>query len=201
MAVMSKTRFRSSTRVVALTALALLGGLAHAGDWERGRDDRNYQPRHADRYDRGVDYARVLEVTPLVERIRYSEPVEQCWEVDRGAQRSDRVGATLLGGVIGAVVGHQIGGGDGRRLATVAGAVVGGAIGNNAGARNEARRGYDYDQPARYEERCAVHDEARLEERIRAYRVAYRYLGRNYVTELPYDPGARLRVAVDARPL
>lgn len=186
---MSKTRFRSTTTGVALTVLALLGGAAHAGDWQRGR------------HERGVDYARVLEVTPVIERVRYREPVEQCWEVERRAQSSDRVGATLLGGVLGAVVGHQIGGGDGRRLATVAGAVVGGAIGNEAGARNEARRGYDYDRRVHLEQRCAIHEEARVEERIRAYRVAYRYLGRNYVTELPYDPGPRLRVAVDARPL
>jgi hypothetical protein len=46
-----------------------------------------------------------------------------------------------------------------------------------------------------------VREQVRVEERARAYRVAYRYRGRDYMTELPYDPGAWLRVAVDARPL
>ena len=191
---MNSSRFRSHkiTGVIALTALGMVGAAAQAGDWQRDRDYR-YEHHH----ERDVDYARVLEVTPIVQRVRYSEPVEQCWEVARDVGRDNRAGATLLGGVLGAVVGHQIGDGNGRRLATVAGAVVGGAIGNNAAAR----RGYDDRDDQRYEERCAVHDEARFEERIRAYRVAYRYHGRDYVAELPYDPGPRLRVAVDARPL
>ena len=39
--------------------------------------------------------------------------------------------AAILGGVAGAVVGHQIGGGTGRDIATVVGA-VGGAVAGNA---------------------------------------------------------------------
>ena len=170
----------------AITATLALGATGvYADGWDR------YERGH------GVAYARVVDVTPLVERIRYREPVEECWEVERPARRADRTGATLLGGVVGALVGSQFGSGDGRRAATVAGAVVGGAIGAN-------RRGHepDYgDERIRYEQRCAVRDEARFEERVRAYRVAYRFQGRTYVTELPYDPGPRLRVAVDARPL
>ena len=80
---------------------------------------------------RGSDYARVLDVTPLVERVRYSEPVEQCFEVARPERRVDRNGSTVLGGVIGAVVGSQFGAGDGRRAATVAGALLGGAVGRD----------------------------------------------------------------------
>ncbi len=185
----------------ALAGLALLSTTAHAGDW-RDRDDR-YE-RFDEREVRGSDYARVLDVTPLVERVRYSEPVEQCFEVARPERRVDRNGSTVLGGVIGAVVGSQFGAGDGRRAATVAGALLGGAIGRDTAGRTEARRHRDdpyYGERVRYEERCTVRDEARFEERVRSYRVTYRYLGRNYVTELPYDPGRRLRVAVDARPL
>jgi uncharacterized protein YcfJ len=95
------------------------------------------------------------------------------------------------------VVGSQFGSGDGRRAATVAGAVVGGAVGRDVATRRDDR----YGERVRYEQRCVVHEEFRVEERVRAYRVAYRYHGRDYVTELPYDPGPRLRVAVDARPL
>jgi uncharacterized protein YcfJ len=53
----------------------------------------------------------------------------------------------------------------------------------------------------RREQRCGVQEEVRFEERVRGYRVSYRYRGRDYVTEMPYDPGPRLRVAVEARPL
>jgi uncharacterized protein YcfJ len=181
---MSTGRSRLSKFIAASAAAAvtLAGGVAQAGD----------RHRHA-----GVDYARVIDVQPLVERVRYREPVEECWEEPRRVGGSDRTGAMLIGGVLGAVVGNQFGSGSGRRVATVAGAVLGGAVGREAAGRDA----HDHRDRVRYEQRCVVHEQSRVDERIRAYRVAYRYHGRDYVTELPYDPGPRLRVAIDARPL
>ena len=51
------------------------------------------------------------------------------------ASRSPGAGA-LLGGVLGAVVGNQIGSGNGRAAATVVGAVGGAMVGNNIEGRN-----------------------------------------------------------------
>jgi len=176
---------------VAIATLGAAGSLAQAGDW-RHDPGRGYRGRGPD-----VDMARVVDVEPLVERVRYRTPVEECYDVERVERGPDRTGATIAGGLLGAVIGHQFGSGSGRRAATVAGAVLGGAVANNAAARSG---GYD-DERVRIETQCHVRDEARYEERIRAYRVTYRYHGREYVTEMPYDPGPRLRVAVDARPL
>lgn len=39
------------------------------------------------------------------------------------------VGGTIMGGVLGAAIGNQIGGGSGRDIATAAGAVIGGQLG------------------------------------------------------------------------
>lgn len=39
------------------------------------------------------------------------------------------MGGTIMGGVLGAAIGNQIGGGSGRDIATAAGAVIGGTIG------------------------------------------------------------------------
>ncbi len=39
--------------------------------------------------------------------------------------------------------------------------------------------------------------EERFDERVAGYRVTYEYNGRRQVTQLPYDPGRYLRVAVD----
>jgi uncharacterized protein YcfJ len=49
-------------------------------------------------------------------------------------------GGTLVGAVIGGVIGHQLGKGNGRELATVGGAIVGGAIGNDM-ERSSTRQG------------------------------------------------------------
>lgn len=54
----------------------------------------------------------------------------------------DAVIGTVIGAVVGAVAGHQVGKGDGRKVATVGGAVAGGAIGHAVGS-NRSRRGED----------------------------------------------------------
>jgi uncharacterized protein YcfJ len=159
-----------------------------------GRDD-DYRGRG-----RGQDYARVVGVEPLYERVRYSVPVEQCWteERNRGGYRADRTGAAIVGGAVGAILGNNIGRGDGRRAATLGGAVIGAAVGSEL-----ARQGDGYAREPRREavEHCRTRYEDRYDERVAAYRVTYVYNGRREVTRLPYDPGRYLRVAVDVRPI
>ncbi len=43
---------------------------------------------------------------------------------------------TFLGAIVGAIIGHQIGGGSGKDVATAAGAVLGGMIGSNLNKAN-----------------------------------------------------------------
>ena len=50
-----------------------------------------------------------------------------------GAARSPNVAGAVVGGVAGAVLGHQIGGGSGRDAATVLGGVAGAAAGSQVG--------------------------------------------------------------------
>jgi uncharacterized protein YcfJ len=190
------SRMLSGAAILAL-ALASQSALAHHGDHD-GRYDRD------DGYDRGgdYDYARVIDVTPLMERVRYDVPVEHCWTEEEGYSRrpsADQVGARIMGGAVGAMLGHTVGRGDGRRAATVGGAVVGALIGNEL-ARNHARDAY---REPRYEQvqRCRTDREERFDERVSGYQVTYLYNGRRAVTRLPYDPGRYLRVAVDVHPL
>jgi uncharacterized protein YcfJ len=177
---------------VALAIAATSGAALADNGKHRGNRDRGY---------RDSDYARVVRVEPMIERVRYSVPVEQCWTEERvrSGSRSSNAGAAVVGGVIGAILGNNIGHGDGRRAATLGGAVVGAAIGNEIG-KSDGRR--EYREP-RYEEvqHCRTRHEDRYEERVASYRVTYEYNGRRQVTQLPYDPGRRLRVAVDVHPL
>jgi uncharacterized protein YcfJ len=139
----------------------------------------------------------------MVERIAVRVPVQSCWretQYDDGGRRGGaNAGASVLGGLVGAVVGNQFGSGSGRKVGAVAGAVIGSAVGSQIAAD---RGGGYYREPRAYDvERCGTSYETRYEERIASYRVSYEYAGRIQVTELPYDPGRRLRVAVDVRPL
>lgn len=178
-----------NSRILATGAvLALVASGAATAD--PGRGDRGW-----DR-DRDRDYARVVAVEPMVERVRYSVPVRDCWVEGRERRPVDRTGAAIVGGAVGAVIGNSIGHGDGRRAATIGGALVGAVLGNEA-ARGDARRGSRYQEV----ERCRTRYEDRFDERVSSYRVTYLYNGRRGVTHLPYEPGRFIRVAVDVHPL
>jgi uncharacterized protein YcfJ len=103
----------------------------------------------------------------------------------------------LLGAALGAVIGHQIGSGNGRKAATAGGAIVGAAIGHQQAVR---RSGYT-PPPREYTvQRCETRSHDEWQERVDGYRVTYQYHGRRQVTEMPYRPGDRIRVRVDVTP-
>ncbi len=216
-------KFRSFTVVAAAACTALIAQSALA-DQGRHRGWERHGGRHSE-----TDYARVVDVQPIMRRIRVTEPRRECYEETRyddprhdsrydarsqSVSRGPRpaAGSMILGGILGAAVGNQIGSGDGRRAATVAGALIGTALGHDAAARRDHRdaraygddRYYDsrFDAPPRAYtvERCDVRYQENWEERIEGYRVAYEYHGRRYETRLPYDPGERVRVRVDVFP-
>lgn len=169
------------------------------------RYDSPYDERYEDRYDSGYEYARVVDVEPLRRHVRVSEPRQECWEergyrsVD-GPLSSNHVGGTLLGGLIGGVLGNQVGDGRGRQVARAAGAIIGGAIGHSVSQQRQRERYGDDRYDDRYYERCETRYRDSYDERIDGYRVTYEYAGRHYVTQMPYDPGDRIRVRVDVSP-
>ncbi len=147
------------------------------------------------------DYARVVDVDPVVRQVRVETPRRECWDEARYVDSRPHIseprvgGRTLLGAAIGGVIGHQFGSGRGQDAATVAGALIGAGVGYDSAAKR-------YPQGGREEvvQRCDVRYEHEVEERIEAYRVTYEYNGRNYTTQLPYDPGDRIRVRVAVAP-
>jgi uncharacterized protein YcfJ len=158
------------------------------------------------------DYADVIDVDPIYREVHVSVPQREC-RSETYEQREPAVYATgerpaagpmILGGLIGAVVGHQFGHGGGRDVGTAAGALVGAAIGHDA-ARQRSERGEDedaYRQPRMSErEVCRMRYAERTERELDGYRVTYRYNGRTYSTQLPYEPGERIRVRVTVDPV
>lgn len=144
------------------------------------------------------DYASVVQVEPLRRQVRVSEPVRECREEQGygsdGPFSSNHIGGTLVGSLIGGVLGNQVGDGRGRQVARAAGAIIGGAVGYNV---SRDRKGYGGD---RVYERCETRYRDSYEERVDGYEVTYEYAGRRYLTQLPYDPGDRIRIRVDVTP-
>jgi uncharacterized protein YcfJ len=212
---MSISISRHWTTVAVAAAISLAGASAFAQDGRYDDDDyrprpaqydprsTEYDPRHDPRYDDGAyDYARVIDAEPLTRRIRVTTPRRECWDEVRYDDRGHRggrssSGGALLGAVIGGVIGSQIGSGRGRDAATAAGAVIGAGVGH----REAERRNAGGPPPREYTvQRCETRYQDSYEERIDGYRVTYEYHGRRHVTQLPYNPGDRIRVRVDVSP-
>jgi len=149
------------------------------------------------------DYARVVSSEPIVRMVTVNTPVRECWQdteyytVDRPVPGSGA--STLVGAVIGGVIGHQFGSGRGNDAATIAGSMIGAAVGNDAAKRRygASYRTVEYSRPV---QRCETRMTSHREERIDGYRVVYKYHGQKYETRMPYDPGREIRVRVDIRP-
>ena len=184
-----------NARITAIAAAAVLLGTSATAfadhDYRVARNDKAV-----------YDYAKVVSTEPLINYVTVTTPVRQCREemqyytVDRRARTAG--GGALVGAVIGGVLGHQVGGGSGKDVATVAGTLIGAAIGSESARRNNEYYGVEH--IARPVERCSTTYERHREERIDGYRVTYRYRGQKYMTEMPYDPGNKIRVRVDVRP-
>ena len=175
------------SHIAVATAFALAASAVGAQQY---RDD--YAPGYAAGQENvSYAYAQVTRVDPIYETVRTRVPQEQCYGDGTVRDGGNPTGGTVIGALVGAALGNQVGKGDGRDAATVAGAVVGGAIGRNID-RNDgsATRGG-----------CRVVDVEREERRVASYDVEYVHQGQTFMSCLPYDPGDRLRVRVSVQPV
>ena len=117
-----------------------------------------------------------------------------------GGSSTGRTVATVVGGVVGAVLGSQVGGGSARYATSAIGSMVGGQVGGSI---------YDQSQRQRRQGHVEVCDpvpvnggysNARYGNAADAYDVTYEYNGRRYTSRMNYDPGQRVRVRVDVTP-
>ncbi len=187
--------------ILGLCAAAALGGLATAAS--------------AQTYG---DTARVIAATPIYDRVAL--PRRECrlepttvYE-ERRLVRPEEARApsagigpgAVLGAIVGGVIGHQFGNSTGGRdHGTAAGAVIGGLVGNSiekdtdAGYRRAGRDVIVERTPVtRDVERCETTSET--SELIVGYEVRYEYNGREFRTNMPYDPGPEMAVNVEVRP-
>jgi uncharacterized protein YcfJ len=134
---------------------------------------------------------RVFVVPVTTVRAVVGGSQQRCW-VERQQvveERSDalNVPGAIAGAVIGGVLGHQVGGGHGKDIATVGGAAAGAAIGANVGRGGTRVYGEDV-------QRCAP---VAATGRPEYWDVSYRFRGVVHRAQLSAPPGAT--ITVDAR--
>ncbi|MDH3281753.1 MAG: glycine zipper 2TM domain-containing protein [Gammaproteobacteria bacterium] len=164
-----------------------LSGAAYAGP---GKHKHNYSYQ---------EYARVIKVRPITEIVEVSTPRQECWteHVTRHGHSHTSYTPEIVGGIIGAAVGNQFGGGSGRKVATAAGALLGGSIGRDYKYRRPHGGYHAYTEPV---QRCETRHEYHSEERVVGYKVKYRYNGRVYHTRTDRHPGDRIPIRVNVTP-
>lgn len=153
-------------------------------DGDQGRHGHHGHGRHSD------DFAKVIDVDPIIEISRTPYTRQQCWDEQAaysGRDRHDAAGAMILGGIVGGVVGNQVGEGRGRDAATLLGTLVGASIGHDMSGRNAPST------PV-VNQRCRTITQYDENERVAGYRVTYRYRGQTYVTRTDRHPGSMIRV-------
>lgn len=190
--------------VIAGCLIAASAPMLSFADNGYGQDERDdYQrPQTMQAPQTYQDSARVTRVSPRFEQV--DNPQEQChMDIERvepmnnGAGNQGRnLGGTVIGGIAGALLGSQIGGGNGRTAATAVGAIGGALIGDQVanGAGGNQYQG----ATERQVRRCSTVN--RPEQRAAGYDVSYQYQGRNYTTLMQQAPGRNLRVNVTVTP-
>lgn len=173
---------------VAIVAALAVGVSACNRSADAGTAGADGQPA-AQQQPAGPQYAQVVSVTPV--RSNSSSPKEVCHDevVNHTEPPKDQhnVAGTAIGAVAGGLLGHMVGGGKGKTLATVAGAVGGGYAGNRIeNAHHTAQT------TSSVERRCDT--VTNTSSKITAYDVQYVYNGVTRTVRMDHDPGDRVQV-------
>lgn len=150
---------------------------------------------HDDNYE---DRARVISVTPQMERV--NTPRQECrTEYVRESYYEPRersnTGA-IIGGLSGGLIGSRFGGGSGRIATAALGAGLGAIVGDRY--QNNHRDAGRERVESRPVERCVSVDN--WNQVPAGYLVNYEYNGRQYSTVTNEDPGRFIPVQVQVRP-
>ncbi|WP_417661272.1 glycine zipper 2TM domain-containing protein [Pseudomonas sp.] len=137
----------------------------------------------------GPDYADVLAVEPINETIK--TPRQECRDVtvtrQRPVQDEHKIAGTAIGAVVGGLLGNQVGGGSGKKIATAAGAIGGGYAGNKVQGNMQANDTY-----TTTENRCKTVTDT--SQKLVGYNVKYELDGKVSQVRMSEDPGSRIPV-------
>jgi uncharacterized protein YcfJ len=162
--------------------------------------------RHSHHRDKYSDYAKVVHVEPIYKTVHISEPKQRCWKTEDRKPVIHRVNHAkpeqlIMGGIIGGVIGHELGKNNNQELATITGAIIGTAVAQSANTsyyyNGEYRNGEYRSKPQQH---CRTESRYRTEEQLKGYRVTYRYKGDLHTTFMRQHPGKRIRLNTEITP-
>ncbi len=138
-------------------------------------------------------YADIVDVVPITQTHSVPEKVceDQVVQVAKPERFGDKDGM-VAGAVVGGILGNQVGGGDGRKLATLAGIVGGGVVGRNIDRRHASSRTVSQTQRV-------CHTESRQESTTVGYEVQYQLDGKLVTKRMSKKPSDQVWVGDRSR--
>lgn len=137
----------------------------------------------------GPQFAQVVAVQPITQSATTSKPRQVCQNeqvaVPETYKDKNQVGGAVVGGLVGALAGHQVGGGKGKTLATLGGAAAG------AFAGHEIQKKHQENNATQMETRNVCHtvtDKATSSKTV-GYDVTYTLNGQAGHIRMDHDPG------------
>lgn len=134
-------------------------------------------------------FAQVVAVQPITESATTSKPRQVCRDeqvaVPETYKDKHQIGGAVVGGLVGALAGHQVGGGKGKTLATVGGAAAG------AFAGHEIQKNHQEKNATRTETRNVCHtvtDKTKSTKTV-GYDVTYTLDGQAGHIRMDHNPG------------
>ncbi|GJI87425.1 beta/gamma crystallin-related protein [Duganella hordei] len=131
---------------------------------------------------------RIIEVPITSVHAVVGTPEQRCWverqQVTEPARSGTSAGGVIAGALIGGILGHQVGGGTGRDVATAGGAIAGAAIGNNVANRNSTQTS----------ERDVRRCENVENQKPQYWDVTYNYRGQEHRVQMTAPPGNSISV-------
>ena len=127
------------------------------------------------------EIARVISATPVISQVAVPRQVCSQQQVQVQSQKSGAGG--IMGAVAGGAIGSNLGGGDGRAIATLIGVIGGAMLGDRIEGPGQTQ--------TQNVQTCNT--QTFYENRTTAYNVVYEYGGKQYSVQMPQDPGPSLR--------
>lgn len=128
--------------------------------------------------------ARVISSVQIIKPVAL--PRQICSQENVVIQGNKSGAGALMGAIAGGAVGNQIGGGSGKAMATALGVFGGAILGDNIeGAPS---------QQVQTVQNCRT--ETVYENRVIGYNVTYEFAGKQYLVQMPRDPGPIIQVNV-----
>lgn len=133
------------------------------------------------------DHADVLNAVAVTKTVKipHQECLDETVVRQRPVQDQNRIAGKAIGAVIGGALGNQVGGGNGKKAATVVGAVAGGFAGNEVQKNMQQNDTY-----TTVEQRCSTVYESQ-EETI-GYDVTYSLNDKEETVRMSFNPGKEI---------